>query len=86
MVARLRSLQKRTMYDGARNLIIGWTLVCALGLIAGLLKIVDALPDPQVTAAMGITVGFWFTWWAYPVVGLAIIAVIVKPRGPQSKP
>lgn len=85
MVAWLRSLQKRTMYEGARNLLVAWTLLCAFGLIDGLLKILDKLPmtAAQVAVMKAITVGYWLTVWVYPTAGLAIIAVIVRPRAKQ---
>jgi len=87
MVAWLRSLQKRTMYEVARNLAVAWTLVCAWGLIVGLTRILNQLPmnAPQVLAKT-ITVSYWMTLWVYPTAGLAIIALIVRPRGPRPKP
>ncbi|HEV2356547.1 MAG TPA: hypothetical protein VGZ23_02920 [bacterium] len=73
------------MYEGARNLLVAWTLLCAFGLIDGLLKILDKLPmtAAQVAVMKAITVGYWLTVWVYPTAGLAIIAVIVRPRAKQ---
>jgi hypothetical protein len=87
MAAWLRSLQKRTMYEGARNLAVAWTLVCAWGLIVGLIRILDQLPmtAPQVLAKT-ITVDYWMTLWVYPTAGLAIIALLLRPRGLRPKP
>lgn len=78
----LRSLQNDRLYVGARNLIIAWTLVCALGLIAGLLNILNGMPMPVVQSATSqlVTVSFWTTVWVYPAAGLAIIAFVAKPR------
>lgn len=82
MVHWLRSLQNRRMYEGARNLIIAWTVVCALGLIAGLLKILNGPPMTilQGTVSQTLTVAFWGTVWVYPTAGLAIIAFVTKPK------
>ena len=78
----LKSLQNVRLYAAARNLIIAWTLVCALGLIAGLLNILNGLPMPVLQSATSqlITVSFWATVWVYPTAGLAIIAFVTKPR------
>ena len=78
----LRSLQNRRMYDGARNLIIAWTVLCALGLIAGLLKILNGPPTTTAQGALfqTLTVSFWATIWVYPTAGLLIIAFVTKPR------
>lgn len=78
----LRSLQNARLYAAARNLIIAWTLVCALGLIAGLLSILNGLPMPVVQSATSqtVTVSFWATVWVYPTAGLAVIAFVTKPR------
>lgn len=82
MVHWLRSLQNRRMYEGARNLIIAWTLLCALGMIVGLLKILNGPPvtTPQGALFQTLTVSFWGTVWVYPTAGLAIIAFVTKPR------
>jgi hypothetical protein len=77
----LRSLQSARLYAGARNLIIAWTLICALSLIAGLLNVLHGLPSPIGQAiAETVTVSFWTTVWLYPTLGLAIIAFVTKPR------
>lgn len=81
LVNWLRSLQSAKLYAGARNLIIAWTLVCALSLIAGLLKVLNGLPSPIGQAvAETVTLSFWTTVWLYPTLGLAIIAFVAKPR------
>jgi hypothetical protein len=84
MVRRLKSLQKRTMYDGARNLMFAWTLLCAIGVSVGLIKVQDllAMTVVQRSVVEVITVSFWMTVWAYPVAGLGIIAFVTKPRVP----
>lgn len=83
----LRSLQNRRMYDGARNLIIAWTVLCALGLIAGLLHILNGPPVTTVqgTVSQTLTVAFWATVWVYPTAGLIVIAFITKPRAETDK-
>lgn len=80
MAGWLKSLQKREMCEAAKNVIIAWSLVCAVALIAGLSAAADM--DNIVTRAFVkvLTIDFWAVVWAYPVLGLGIIAFVTSPR------
>lgn len=81
MARWLKSLQKQSIYDAAKNLIVGWSLVCAFSVIIALSKTLD-MSNPVIRDfAKVITMDFWATVWAYPVAGLGIIAFVTRPRG-----
>ncbi len=80
MAGWLKSLQKREMYQAAKNVMIAWSLICAVALVAGLSR--DADISNFVTRAFVkvLTIDFWSIVWAYPVAGLATIAFLTAPR------
>ena len=61
-------------------------MLCALGLIAGLLKILNGPPMTVVagTVSQTLTLAFWATVWVYPTAGLVIIAFVTKPRAAET--
>lgn len=82
MIRRLRMLQKPAMYEAAKTLMAAWTLLCAVGLVAILINVLNMPSAAVVQRAVAefITVAFWLTIWTYVTAGLGIIAFVTKPR------
>ena len=82
MIRTLRALQKPAMYEAAKTLMVAWTLLCAFGLVAVLITVLDMAAAHVVERAFAefIAVAFWLTIWAYVTAGLGIIAFVTKPR------
>jgi hypothetical protein len=76
----LKSLQKREMYEAAKNVMIAWSLICAWALIIGLSRVADINQVVAREFSRVITMEFWLTVWAYPLAGLGIIAFVTRPR------
>jgi uncharacterized BrkB/YihY/UPF0761 family membrane protein len=79
-------MEEAPMYKVIKFLIIGWTIFCLFGVIVGLIA-VGSGPQPTteaekagaaIGAALGL--GFWAVVWFIPTVGLAVIALLVRPR------
>lgn len=81
MVRWLTSLQKREMYEAAKNVMVAWSLICALFLIADLSRATDISNLLIREVAKVITLNFWAFVWMYPVAGLGVIAFVTRPRG-----
>ena len=85
MARWLKSLQKSEIHVAAKNLLVGWSLVCAFSLIIALSKTMDMTNPVIRDFAKVITMDFWATVWAYPTAGLGIIAFVTRPRGAAGK-
>lgn len=87
MIHRLGALQKPAMYEAAKTLVAAWTLLCAIGMVAGLIKVLDMASATVVQRAVTevVTVSYWLTIWTYVTLGLGIIAFVTKPRAAAIK-
>ena len=85
MARWLKSLQKQELNTAAKNLIVGWSLVCAFSLIVALSRTMDVANPVIRDFSKVITMDFWATVWAYPTAGLGIIAFVTRPRAATVK-
>jgi hypothetical protein len=73
------------MHKIAKILILIWSIFCAIGLIVGLVNVAGLKTSgeyEQAGAAIGtaLGIGFWVALWFFPTAGLALIALITRPR------
>lgn len=78
------------MYRLIKYSIIGWSIFCLYGVIAGMVSLGTG-PRPtdeagQAGAAIGAAIGLtmWAILWFVPVTGLGILALLIRPRSRNS--
>jgi hypothetical protein len=73
------------MFRLCKILILIWTVICVFGFLYGIhnvsqLQGTGEIDETAANIGAAFGMGFWFLLWFFPVLILAILALIFKPR------